>query len=492
MAPFTVHVHATDSTVGTGSPLTASYEWSFGDPAGAYNELEGWNAAHVYDEPGTYQITLTITSEEGVPASTTVNVNVAPDTRPTLYVAANGNDSAAGTSEGAPIRTIDRVRQLLGDNTRVLLRRGNTFDVDDRLLLSGSNIVIGAYGNGADPVLRWNGPVIQFAPLIEVATSSSDITVQDIDLTSTYASGHDNSTPRGFMVAGSNVTVRRCTLNNLGQGMTSAPFGIQGWLTMDNTAGVLGTYYAWNRGRDICHIGNTVDDSMYEHNIRGQVLERVNVSHNNLFNTAKSNIWFMEGSYTWAGHNTLHGDSVAVGPNPVDAGSSRLLSYARLDSNDLTATTIRARSGMEHICFNNNIIREAPIVAFDIWGFTHYRGINLIKGEINGLSVARNINAGLNLETGAYQAANVYIETPPDQLPANCTFEDNCWTLPDRASCDGVFYAWGYWWSCDGYMNESEWGEIANTSGELYRDFQPSDFDPQGNPTFQTDAGALR
>ena len=41
-------------------------------------------------------------------------------------------------------------------------------------------------------------------------------------------------------------------------------------------------------------------------------------------------------------------------------------------------------------------------------------------------------------------------------------------------------------------MNESEWGEIANTSGELYRDFQPSDFDPQGNPTFQTDAGALR
>ena len=56
MAPFTVHVHALDSELKTGSPLTARYEWDFGDPAGDFNHLEAWNAAHVYDAGATEQV----------------------------------------------------------------------------------------------------------------------------------------------------------------------------------------------------------------------------------------------------------------------------------------------------------------------------------------------------------------------------------------------------------------------------------------------------
>ena len=53
MAPFAVHAYALDSNLGAGTPLTATYEWDFGDPNGKYNKLRGWNVAHVYDNSGT-------------------------------------------------------------------------------------------------------------------------------------------------------------------------------------------------------------------------------------------------------------------------------------------------------------------------------------------------------------------------------------------------------------------------------------------------------
>ena len=40
-----MHVHALSSTLNGGSPVTARYEWDFGDSAGKYNKLVGWNAA---------------------------------------------------------------------------------------------------------------------------------------------------------------------------------------------------------------------------------------------------------------------------------------------------------------------------------------------------------------------------------------------------------------------------------------------------------------
>jgi hypothetical protein len=39
---------------GNGALLSAD----FGDPAGLFNTLRGYNAAHVYDAPGSYKLTL--------------------------------------------------------------------------------------------------------------------------------------------------------------------------------------------------------------------------------------------------------------------------------------------------------------------------------------------------------------------------------------------------------------------------------------------------
>ena len=64
-APFTVHAHGLTSDLRVGTPISARYEWNFGDPDGAYNTLVGFNAAHVYDAPGVYTVTLKVINEAG-------------------------------------------------------------------------------------------------------------------------------------------------------------------------------------------------------------------------------------------------------------------------------------------------------------------------------------------------------------------------------------------------------------------------------------------
>ena len=54
-APCTLHVGS--ATIS----LTAHYDWDFGDSTAKFNHLTGFNAAHVYDQPGKYTVTLTVT-----------------------------------------------------------------------------------------------------------------------------------------------------------------------------------------------------------------------------------------------------------------------------------------------------------------------------------------------------------------------------------------------------------------------------------------------
>jgi PKD repeat protein len=80
-APFTVHAHGLASTLGVGDASTARYEWNFGNADGDYNTLVGFNAAHVYDQPGQYTITLKVTNQAGKPALATATVTVLPSAR---------------------------------------------------------------------------------------------------------------------------------------------------------------------------------------------------------------------------------------------------------------------------------------------------------------------------------------------------------------------------------------------------------------------------
>src|SRR5438105_4243123 len=60
-------VPGSGTDLGAGTPLTAKYDWNFGDttPGSRFNALPGWTAAHAYDTPGIYTVTLTIRNENG-------------------------------------------------------------------------------------------------------------------------------------------------------------------------------------------------------------------------------------------------------------------------------------------------------------------------------------------------------------------------------------------------------------------------------------------
>jgi PKD repeat protein len=49
-----------------------SYEWDFGDGAGAF----GRNATHTYRQPGTYEATVTVTDARGATGTDQVTVTV--------------------------------------------------------------------------------------------------------------------------------------------------------------------------------------------------------------------------------------------------------------------------------------------------------------------------------------------------------------------------------------------------------------------------------
>jgi PKD repeat protein len=74
-AGINVTFGAQGSTDSTGN--ITGYGWDFGDPASASNSATHVFDGHVFDQPGTYTVTLTITDDHGATQSTTTTVVVA-------------------------------------------------------------------------------------------------------------------------------------------------------------------------------------------------------------------------------------------------------------------------------------------------------------------------------------------------------------------------------------------------------------------------------
>lgn len=139
------------SNLGSGSPIQATYNWNFGDSASQYNQLVGFNAAHVYDNPGTYTITLSLTDAGGQTSVATANVTVLSNSSmTTIYVSPSGNDGNSGASPDSPIQSIAQLNNILSSNERVLFQDGGTYNLESSLSVNAvSNVEIGSYGSGA-------------------------------------------------------------------------------------------------------------------------------------------------------------------------------------------------------------------------------------------------------------------------------------------------------------------------------------------------------
>jgi len=139
----------------------AEYLWDFGDGS---EPFQGFNAAHVYEQPGLYTVTLTVTNELGWTATDTLEIEALERDGVTYYVdAVSGNDGNAGTSSGAAWRTAGHaLNRRLDPGDGVLFRRGQTFGIDEDAI-AGANwrdrygFMLGAYGDGPKPLLQLVG-----------------------------------------------------------------------------------------------------------------------------------------------------------------------------------------------------------------------------------------------------------------------------------------------------------------------------------------------
>jgi hypothetical protein len=139
--------------------------WDFGDGAAPFH---GFNAAHVYEKPGTYTATLTVVTREGQTASTTYTIEALQATGKTYYVdSVIGDDANPGTSPDAPWKTATKAFLGLNDKRynpgeRILFHRGQTFDFEAGLVrpgggMAGYGYYFGPYGEGAKPIIKHVG-----------------------------------------------------------------------------------------------------------------------------------------------------------------------------------------------------------------------------------------------------------------------------------------------------------------------------------------------
>jgi hypothetical protein len=149
--------------------LELAYCWSFDDPdSGEHattglsrNQAKGAVAAHVFETPGTYTVTVSARDNVGRVSSRAIDIVVQdPDE---VYAGEattcfSSSSNFAGCPAGAAQQTISSFGDLDGHiatGRRLLLRRGDTFAGDSKITINVQGPgTIGAYGEGERPRIR--------------------------------------------------------------------------------------------------------------------------------------------------------------------------------------------------------------------------------------------------------------------------------------------------------------------------------------------------
>ena len=496
MAPLTVHVHGLSSGVGEGNELTARYEWNFGDGNAPFNTLVGWNAAHTFNSPGTYTITLKVINQAGLQGTATTQITVAPPNRSTIYVSPTGSDANSGTSPSSPIQSFAKAASMLANNRQILFQRGGTYATTSDMYINHQNLIIGAYGSGNLPVIYFTSGA-QYANMINFSGAAQDVIIENLKFDSPFAP--DNLIVRGLAPHGTNITVRNCSFGKVSYAMNCGGGGVNGLLSQSNVTGVIGAYYLWGEGPNHVHIGNVVGGSTNEHNIRFGGSSRILIAHNDLTNTAKSTIWCMLGDHAYIGNNVLREGRFLAGPNFALGSPSERFPWLVFENNQIVNEGIILYSGAEHMMFRNNVITYHGGDCFSIWGY-----IADMNRTVKNVTIANNTALNSSTQYGKFiklgdgadtiiAANNLYCATAlnqpngagnvvtddPDLTSHN--FHHNLWA---NSATSSYVHATG-----TGSKTVTQWATIGQTSAEGYRPFVAGDLNGQFVPQFNANVG---
>jgi hypothetical protein len=503
--PHAVFVQGVDSALGAGNYLTADYQWDFGDPSGSYNKLTGFNASHIYDNPGTYTITLTVTNQLGKTSSVSTQVKVTQDTRRDVYVDNSGNDSNNGLTPQTAVKTVDRSIQLLGSGVRLLFHTGQTFNVDQSISLPYHDVLVGSYGGGsAQPVL--NRVTGDGTSIIGMYDNSSQIVIQDLTMNSPYpAVGAiaDKMAADGIFPAGTNVAIRRITFLNLDVGV-DCDRNPTGTLVQDCTAplatGLRGVFI-WGQGTDQVYLGNTVANSTREHDIRTVGTVRQLIAYNNLTNLDrrpqgdaadynKGTIDLHRSSFDYVYGNYLYDGELRTGPyggdgEPDNTGTD----WTVIEQNHVYNYSMQILPGTHHLMVRNNVFtvtNDSDITIDPVGGGMVSDDINIVNntGITNGttghflyLDATGMPDRQIAVENNLWIAPNAVggessaIDVADNNLRAFDTIANNVWQLPASADSwagGGLMYVYPQWGYQQGWITAAKWATESNVSHDTF------------------------
>jgi hypothetical protein len=427
-----VNVNGLNSVLHNGTQLTAKYQWNFGDPTGRFNDLTGWNAGHVYDNPGIYKITLKVTDSTGQISTATSQVTLQADTRRVIYVDTHGSDNNTGASPDQAVQSVTHAFLIAGSNMKIEFRRGETFNVDQTVYINGNDQYVGAYGNGVAPVInrgKGDGTVTFF-----LSSQSHNTTIQDLtfDTPNAVTSGAAPKIGSQTIWAwGTNIVIRGNTFLNTDDAINASmrPTGV---IVMDNSAPLitgLRGYFCWVDGTDWTILGNNVANSTREHDIRSSSMatDRVLIAYNVLSNPTRSDdpgevtkctINIREGRDLYITGNTLNDGTVGFGPGPWTPASDEVANVV-VQGNLIHNGQLYLAGAVHHALVQNNVLDD-----------TGQSQIHILPNEPDYptrhmLDVTIDHNTGIN-NTSSGQ----FLEVSAEDLPGVLTVTNNLYIAP--------------------------------------------------------------
>lgn len=518
-----VSVNGVASPLGAGTILNATYQWDFGDPSGRHNNFTGWNAGHVYDNPGVYTITLTITDVNRQTSTAASTVTVAADNRPVIYVDTNGSDSNSGQAPNQAVRTAARALALAGGNTKIEFHRDQRFQVNQTLMINGNDVYVGAYGSGANPVLvrgAGDGSVTIF-----LTNSASNVTVQGLTFDSIYpaVNGVGAEIPVvGVYAQGTNVVVRDCTFLNV-EDAIEGNYGLNGVIVQDSSAPLqtgLRGYFCWVDGTNWTIVGNTVVNTTRQHVVRGNdpTIDSIEIADNDFAKTLnpqdpqetmKNTINFRGGAHIYVTGNTLRNGTFNFGPDDYGTPDQNI-SWIVLENN-LTTGQLILQKNVHDVMVRNNVLNVWGTAAIYIKPndplfpgvrydkditITHNTGLNDATGgqflyvsqtALPGIiTLTDNLYVAPNLQTGVNMSGGVLVDSP--DLSAFSLISGNVWPAASGINRDvpgAVNYAYGSWYTDQGWLTADQWNARSQVRGDMFQNVLLA----QGVYSVQTQSG---
>ena len=321
VAPLYVFFDATATTAAaTNRPFhELEYRWDFGDPgSGSWtstpgmpnlsrNQATGAVAAHVFESPGTYTVSLTVL-DGAAPATRSVQITVSdPDTVFAANTLCVGNAQPVAGSGGCPagaavLTSSDfdaSVNNNIASRKRILFRRGDTFASNDNagIRLNGPGL-IGAFGSGAAPRVNITGNNYG----IQLSSGSTpgirDWRIMDLEI-----NGNSGSQTNGVQAEGGidQVLLLRLNIHHAHFGVQLSPFILDYYggqhrlwdqfAVVDSTFRTIlgggGGYNLYVGGQRFALMGNVLTDSTgSEHILRTPNIVKGVISHNEMSNPA--------------------------------------------------------------------------------------------------------------------------------------------------------------------------------------------------------------